>query len=332
MEVASIIAGLALAHALALLANRIAGRLVRSGEMLDGFPRWRWVLSAFTQAVIMPALVLLAWHNSSVSLGLGQWLAASARDLPGFERWYVYALFASNSRDMFPMPAEANFLLKVHHWIVVSACVLALFAPQGFGLFVGGTFLLELGSMTFNLRCLYPQSMAINVAYQICMPVSNVAAVAGGVAMLGMTGIPVWMKALYFVVDVGVCIGRQRHAFKDAGLFGGRSHGRSSDEASASQAAPAGAGRAAEAPLLTGCHRLGCGPPPRRGRRCGRWVGGLQLLSVVHGLRQGTQSLRRTSPLPRPGLQGAERLAVRFAQPAIPHSKARMACKQGRLR
>jgi len=149
---------------------------------------------------------------------LAQWLAAPASVLTGYERWYVYALFASQSRDM-PMPPESAVLMRVHHWLVVIACVLTLLAPQGFGLFVAGTFILECGSMTYNLRELYPESKAMQWLYYLAMPISNILAICGGIYMLGMPGLPVWMKVLYFLADIGVCLGRQRHALKDAGLI-----------------------------------------------------------------------------------------------------------------
>eukprot|EP00439_Symbiodinium_sp_Y106_P080737 s1165_g19.t1 len=57
------------------------------------------------------------------------------------------------------------------------------------------------------------------------MPASNIAALAGGLLFLNMQEVPLWMRVLYFAADVGVCIGRQRHALKDAGLIGPRKAG-----------------------------------------------------------------------------------------------------------
>jgi len=215
--------GLAVATVCGLAANRATEPLVASKEKIGGFPRWRWVLSVITQGFVFPALIALCVFSRFSSISLADWLAAPASKLQGFEWWYVYALFASMSRDMFPMPAESSMLMKVHHWLVVFACVFVLLAPKGFGLFVAGTFILECGSMTYNLRELYPNSIAMQWVYQLSMPVSNIVAVAGGLYMLRMPGLPLWMKVLYFTADIGVCLGRQRHAIKDAqasGLLG----------------------------------------------------------------------------------------------------------------
>ncbi|CAE7497354.1 unnamed protein product [Symbiodinium pilosum] len=57
------------------------------------------------------------------------------------------------------------------------------------------------------------------------MPASNIVALAGGLLLLHMQDVPLWMRVLYFTADVGVCIGRQRHALKDAGLIGRRKAG-----------------------------------------------------------------------------------------------------------
>jgi len=213
--------GLLAASAAGRVLNRVANFVVSSEEEIDGFPRWRWVLSAFTQVVIFPGILLLALlFPETAWIDASQWLAQPASAAGVYARWYVYALFASQTRDMFPMPPESSMTMKVHHWVVVVACVLALYAPSGFGLFVAGTFALELGSMTFNLRKLYSTSSAVAALYQTTMFCSNVAALLGGLFMLRMKDIPIWMKALYFAADVGVCIGRQLHALKDAGVLG----------------------------------------------------------------------------------------------------------------
>jgi len=218
--------GLTTTTAIGLAANKVFERLVPTKQLVAGFPRWRWVLSVFTQMFVFCPLVYLAWSHSSAVAGFSAstWFSMSAAQLPGFERWYVYALFASQSRDMIPrMPKTAGTIMIVHHWVVVIASALALLAPQGFGIFIAGTFALELGSLTFNLRKLYPENKWIVPLYQTVMTASNIAAPYFGFLMLKMK-LPLPLKALFFVADVGVCIGRQHHALKDLGFFGGLSH------------------------------------------------------------------------------------------------------------
>lgn len=219
----SAFSGLVVATVAGLIVNQLLHScLAKSDEQeLDGFPRSRWILSAGIQALVFPVFVWLSITAASTSgILFSQWLTASAPELPTKSLWYVFSLFGSQSRDMCPMPAATSFLMKVHHWVVTIACVLALFAPKGFGLFIAGTFVLELGSLFYNLRVLYPGNKLINVMYQTFMPLSNLAALAGGVLLLSMKEVPLWMRVLYFTADVGVCLGRQRHALKDAGLLG----------------------------------------------------------------------------------------------------------------
>jgi len=213
---------LAIATVVGLCANRVAAALVQSVQIISGFPRWRWVLSMATQGVVFPAMMTMAWQEGHAKgLGLEAWAVRSAAQLGQWERVYVLALFASQSRDMFPMPAAADFMMRLHHWVVMVACVSAFFTPAGFGLFIAGTFVLELGSMTFNLRTLYPDSAAAVPVYHVCMLASNVAALYGGYYMVTqIDAIPAPIKGAFALADLGVCLGRQRHALKDAGLIG----------------------------------------------------------------------------------------------------------------
>ena len=173
-----LLAHLAAATVLGLVANQAAAIVVPAKQIISGFPRWRWVLSCAVQAALLPALVaMMAQEAQAKGLQPEAWAGQSAPELGHWERTYVLALFASQSRDMFDggvpgrMAKEADFMMRLHHWVVMFACVGAFFAPAGFGLFIAGTFVLELGSMTYNLRTLYPDSAAVVPLYQVCVVV-----------------------------------------------------------------------------------------------------------------------------------------------------------------
>eukprot|EP00929_Paragymnodinium_shiwhaense_P110177 TRINITY_DN76959_c0_g1_i1.p1 TRINITY_DN76959_c0_g1~~TRINITY_DN76959_c0_g1_i1.p1 ORF type:complete len:265 (-),score=53.17 TRINITY_DN76959_c0_g1_i1:157-951(-) len=213
--------GCALTTVVGLVLNKVMAILIPSKEMSGGFYRWRWVLSALVQTVIFPALIGSAYVRRISQMPLSEFLNAPATDDAVLERWYVYALFATQSRDMIPrMPAAASTTMIVHHWVVVIACLMALHTPQGFGYYVLGTFALECGSLTYNLRTLYPKSKLLVVVYQTIMALSNIVAVLIGVAMVWTCELPMAIKALFLVADVGVCIGREHHALKDLGVLG----------------------------------------------------------------------------------------------------------------
>eukprot|EP00439_Symbiodinium_sp_Y106_P000797 s7113_g1.t1 len=104
-------------------------------------------------ALIFPVLVWLSVCAArGAGLDVSHWLTAGACKLPSMSRWYVFALFGSQSRDMCPMPANTSFLMKVHHYVVTLACLLSLLAPKGFGLFIAGTFILDCK----GIACLLP--------------------------------------------------------------------------------------------------------------------------------------------------------------------------------
>mmetsp|Transcript_4065 Transcript_4065/g.9493 ORF Transcript_4065/g.9493 Transcript_4065/m.9493 type:complete len:323 (-) Transcript_4065:57-1025(-) len=288
--------GLTAATAAGLFVNWLLEACIgKSEEELDGFPRSRWLLSVAIQALVFPSL---AWLSVSAArwsgLDFGQWLAAGSKELPDVSQWYIFALFGSQSRDMCPMPAATSFLMKVHHYVVTVACVLCLLAPKGMGLFVAGTFILELGSMFYNLRVLYPGCKMAEVLYQVTMPTSNILALAGGLLLLHMQDVPLWMKVLYFVADVGVCIGRQRHALKDAGLIGSAKVATSSDTA---QRGVASAAAGTKYHQKQQHKKL-----DKQGR--GRWlVGGLMLSPLI-----AARPLRRLEPKLRALPGGARQL------------------------
>lgn len=211
--------GLSGATVLGLLANRVATVVVPSGKEIQGFPRWRWLVSVFTQMILFPGVIALCCVTRQQSMNLKDWLVAPTAVLAdGYESWFIYALFGAMSRDMLPtMPAQASTLFKVHHWLVAILCMLTLSIPEGLGLFVAGTFVLECGSLTYNLRELYPTSSACWWLYQLTMPLTNIVAFCGGIFLaVAMPGVPIWLKVVYFLAISGVCWGRQRHAFKDA--------------------------------------------------------------------------------------------------------------------
>lgn len=325
--VATTALGLLVAHCSALIANKVAQTCIPSEQVLDGFKRWRWILSCWSQVFVFPVLVAASWFCRPAGVNFMEYFALSASASSVYGRWYVYALFAAQTRDL-PMPAATSTVLKVHHWLVVVACCFALLAPSGFGLFIGGTFVLETGSLLYNMRKLYPASTIIRILYHVCMTSSNAIAVFLGVyVLLGLKGFPVWMKAIYLAADFGVCIGRQHAALKDLGLLGKKAKNATAvaiggSGASSSSAADLGRGSSTAAGAMRPAGEAQCGRG-LRGRRSGsrgssvgflgrglmsagmlclgrRVFGGHQLgvqRSVVHRLAEAAQKERlRAAP------------------------------------
>jgi len=214
-----------------LTMNRLAATFWPDAPVLHGFLKWRWCISVVVQTTIFPYLMYSAYAGRQ--LPWAEYLNAPASEEAVFERWFVYALFATQSRDMVPkMPEGCGTTMIVHHWVVVLACLGILHVPQAFGFFVWGSFALECGSLTYNLRVIFEESKVVEFLYQMCMASSNVIAVALGLGAVLISELSLPIKALFFAADVGVCIGRQHHALKDLGVLGGSS----SKKASSSKA------------------------------------------------------------------------------------------------
>ena len=128
--------------------------------------------------------------------------------------------FRSQARDILKWE---NMLLWVHHVVVMSTCAATLAAPAGAGLYIMGTFILELGSIFFNLRTMYPESEPLKWMYYVTMPISNLLALGlgGFMCFTKLPGIGLGFKSLFGLSVLGVTFGRHRHQMIDMGRWGG---------------------------------------------------------------------------------------------------------------
>jgi hypothetical protein len=105
----------------------------------------------------------------------------------------------------------------------MSTCAATLAAPAGAGLYIMGTFILELGSIFFNLRTMYPESEPLKWMYYVTMPISNLLALGlgGFMCFTKLPGIGLGFKSLFGLSVLGVTFGRHRHQMIDMGRWGG---------------------------------------------------------------------------------------------------------------
>ena len=186
----------------------------------ENFPRWRWALSLVYQLGLLPIVVGLGLYTNGFTQPYLVQGWGSFHD-PTWERVYLYLLFGSQARDCHNYQ---NVLIFIHHIVVMANCFATFFVPGGIGLFVLGTYVLEFGSAFFNFRVLYPKSALVKYAYYSVMPVTNVLGTILGWYMASNTPINPPLKSFYVLSIVGVCIGRQRHMFKDMGWVGSKQH------------------------------------------------------------------------------------------------------------
>eukprot|EP00667_Euglena_gracilis_P015694 EG_transcript_16340 len=209
---------LAAATTVAVALNQVFAQLF-SDKPLHGFPRWRWILSVFIQCTaLLLCLVMTALTNGPLG---AEWLAKPWADFPDhfWMKGYFYVLVAAQARDLSQFE---NKLLFVHHVVVIATalgCLLVLQYGAGFYVYVSGV--LEIGSIFYNLRVLYPTSHISHFLYSVVMPLSNLAAlVAVPLLTWSPPQSPAGVRAAYIVALVGVCVGREREHLKYLGLWG----------------------------------------------------------------------------------------------------------------
>lgn len=190
------------------------------GTEIDGFPRWRWWLASFGEAVILNLCMLQAYRES-VSRGwsFSQWLYSDASDLGKAgcvsHILYMTALYASQARDMLPPPKDCPTKLIVHHYAVMICVTLYFYVGGGAGnIFLFYSWLMEQGSMFYNMFNLHQTSTFWFIVYQISMVLSNVLSLYGAYDLYN-TETQMWSKITYCFTTVGVSIGRQLHAYNE---------------------------------------------------------------------------------------------------------------------
>ena len=84
-------------------------------------------------------------------------------------------------------------------------------------MFAFTSFVLEWGSMWYNLHNLYPTSGVLDLMYHVMMASSNAFGLVGGAwfVLNRSDGPQLWARGVYGVITVGVVIGRQHHALRD---------------------------------------------------------------------------------------------------------------------
>ena len=197
-------------------------------DTIEGYPRHCWLLSVFGQAVCMPGCWALAYFHSGAKFDgwdrVHTWCLLGAAELEAsgcvWEGAYLVVLFAAQAKDMLPPPKTATTSLILHHWAIMIISFLAFFLTGAFNVFAFGSFVLELGTLWYNLHNLYPTSAALNVAYHVAMLASNIFGLVSSTWFIinrsdSSKGPQLWACAVYGVVAIGVIIGRQHHALRD---------------------------------------------------------------------------------------------------------------------
>ena len=201
----------------ALVARKVLMRRVGSADT-GGFPRWRATIGYTTQAVVLPAVFMLALGLAGSSdHPLGRMAAWSEAEFHGVRHWTTYA-FASifGGLMLFDLALlQPETMILLHHILCLGGLLCAIVcAPSMYPYFIAGVMMLEVGSGACNyywcdrsrLRShLYGWGMSLsNIGALYCSCCWSFSASADGPAA--------WLGWLSFVLIAGLVYMRQKEA------------------------------------------------------------------------------------------------------------------------
>jgi hypothetical protein len=211
LDAADIAGVLAFVAVLCLCDKFLEGRIPNGSDMLAGTAASRWILSTGYQITVMAPLGVNALLNAPPQ----GFMDAPAAQHAIFSRAVIYLMFAMEARDLPHLKWADNKVLLIHHVFVMISCCASLAAiEEGFGVFVMGVMVLEVGSVTFNLYVIQPKWREFVAAYVVVMTLSNISAIA--ITIYGAT-FPLGNVTRVFFVACGIIfsIGRQEHLWRE---------------------------------------------------------------------------------------------------------------------
>ena len=147
-------------------------KLFVSSELVHGCPKHTFVASFPVLVGLFPAVLLAAYNrhpDSFYQFLFAQW----TMDRP-YELEWICLLLAHFMKDFFTSPLSLELIL--HHLVSITLASAVLYKKDAQpGVVCFGGMLLELGSATFILYCLYPKSKQVRWLYKWGMTLSNTA-------------------------------------------------------------------------------------------------------------------------------------------------------------
>mmetsp|Transcript_2742 Transcript_2742/g.3902 ORF Transcript_2742/g.3902 Transcript_2742/m.3902 type:complete len:238 (+) Transcript_2742:160-873(+) len=194
-----------------LVVNFVA-QTIFPANLIDGIPAWNWYVAVLTQLLIYPSLSYLAWSSKEFSLS---WLECGWRDNDSsslfYELCFMYAFFGYLGKDMWAL--RSNLLFIIHHIACMVGILIALKVSYGVGAFVAAVSILEAGTLSYNLRCIFKAKWAISM-YHIVLTISNLGTVAMQIWYF-YTPANLTIKIASAVLIFGIVIGRQQEVYAD---------------------------------------------------------------------------------------------------------------------
>eukprot|EP00933_Yihiella_yeosuensis_P056099 TRINITY_DN55105_c0_g1_i1.p1 TRINITY_DN55105_c0_g1~~TRINITY_DN55105_c0_g1_i1.p1 ORF type:complete len:286 (-),score=23.87 TRINITY_DN55105_c0_g1_i1:141-926(-) len=173
-------------------------------DMVDGSPRYSWLMALPIQGIAIPISAGAAWYLSGLTVN--EWLCASWKDLPdpNAQSFYLFLLCGYMAKDI---PVGMDFQFAAHHVVCGLTAFYYLLADPS-GLFIAGATILEFGSSSNTILLLLPCSLSLYL-HVVIMTLSNIGAFLLGVYYVSMQNVSIVPRVLVAAVIVGLCLARQ---------------------------------------------------------------------------------------------------------------------------
>jgi len=170
-------------------------------------PRWNYHLAIMFQLIVFPVIVVLAWDSKNFEK---EWFEAGWATYPSmkYEWLFIYVLVAYLAKDFF---VKMTFMLYLHHVVCLVGTLAWIFVPhEGVNCFTTGTMCLEVGSASYNIWHLHPNTKASNPLFFLVMTGSNTLSLLAAWQFAQLPGVPTISRVCFLVTTIGLCIMRQK--------------------------------------------------------------------------------------------------------------------------
>jgi len=160
------------------------------------------------QSLVYPFLAFASWNSKKLPLSKFLECGWSDKEYMFFELLFTYTFFGYLTKDMWTLRNHSMFV--AHHIACIISVFLALSMQKGVGLYVFLVTCLELGTLVYNLKCVFYGKFGTDLLYWVGMSSSNV---VGSVIQLWylfmITEVHIVIRLTSTVLLFGLVFGRQ---------------------------------------------------------------------------------------------------------------------------
>ena len=203
----------------------VRGREAYWGALLEGYPRWSYLVALLNGGAVMPAML---WCAARATTGSGSLLGGVDEvgfllppPQPGSTASFFIAqgnaaLCAGMLKDFVVYPQGLELHFAAHHFATVLGNIVCLALPTGVGLAAVNSVVAELGSQCYNVDVLVAGSSGgggksggsfspgakrvAKAAHVLGMTISNGVIVWLALRLWALNNTPIWLRGTYAVL------------------------------------------------------------------------------------------------------------------------------------